>query len=383
MHHDELFTFIKSLYPNKVLIGLHEPFFGENEKKFLLDCVDSTFVSSVGKFVDQVETKIQDLLQCKFAVAVVNGTSGLQLAIQLMGVKVEDEVLTQSLSFIATSNAIRYNHAHPVYIDVDIDTMGMSPIALKAFLDQNTTTKGGEVFNKQTGRRIKACIPMHTFGLPCRIDEIVSICKDFNISVIEDAAEAMGSSYKGKHLGTFGDIAVLSFNGNKIITAGGGGAIVTKNEEIALKAKHLSTTAKKSHPYEYDHDAVGYNFRMPNLNAALLLAQLEKLEEFLTNKRILAQLYAGFFNDNRSIRYFSEIEYAKSNYWLNAIQVRDNETKTEILEAAMKEQIMLRPIWKLAFELPMYANCIKDNQKNARTLRSTILNLPSSYRPHA
>ena len=383
MNHDELFTFIKSLFPNKELIGLHEPFFGENEKKFLLDCVDSTFVSSVGKFVDQVETKIQDLLQCKFAVAVVNGTSGLQLAIQLMGVKAEDEVLTQSLSFIATSNAIRYNYAHPVYIDVDIDTMGMSPTALKAFLEQNTTTKGGEVFNKQTGRRIKACIPMHTFGLPCRIDEIVSVCKDFNISVIEDAAEAMGSSYKGKHLGTFGDIAVLSFNGNKIITAGGGGAIVTNNKEIAIDAKHLSTTAKKSHPYEYDHDAVGYNFRMPNLNAALLLAQLEKLETFLTNKRTLAQLYAGFFNDNSSIRYVSEIENAKSNYWLNAIQVRDNETKTEILEAAMKDQIMLRPIWKLAFELPMYANCIKDDQKNARTLRSTILNLPSSYRPHA
>lgn len=383
MHHDELFTFIKSLFPNKELIGLHEPFFGENEKKFLLDCVDSTFVSSVGKFVDQVETKIQNLLQCKFAVAVVNGTSGLQLAIQLMGVKAEDEVLTQSLSFIATSNAIRYNYAHPVYIDVDIDTMGMSPTALKAFLEQNTTTKGGEVFNKQTGRRIKACIPMHTFGLPCRIDEIVSVCKDFNISVIEDAAEAMGSSYKGKHLGTFGDIAVLSFNGNKIITAGGGGAIVTNNKEIAIDAKHLSTTAKKSHPYEYDHDAVGYNFRMPNLNAALLLAQLEKLETFLTNKRTLAQLYAGFFKANSSIRYVSEIEHAKSNYWLNAIQVRDNETKTEILEAAMKDQIMLRPIWKLAFELPMYANCIKDDQKNARTLRSTILNLPSSYRSHA
>lgn len=382
MNHTELFSFLKKQFPDKENIGLHEPFFDGIEKKYLLDCIDSTFVSSVGKYVDKVEEKLCSELGCKHAVAVVNGTSGLQLAIQLVGVEPDDEVLTQALSFIATSNAIRYNRAHPVYIDVDLDTMGMSPTALKLFFENNTFKKGKETFNKLTGNRIKACIPMHTFGMPCRIDEIVKLCEEFQIPVIEDAAESLGSMYKGKHLGTYGEIGVLSFNGNKIVTSGGGGAIVTNNSDVAYRAKHLSTTAKKPHPYEYEHDELGYNFRMPNLNAALLLAQLDKLDDFISNKRKLAALYIDLFSDDKDFQFISEIKDAKSNYWLNAIKTKSELDKNKLLLEAIENKIMLRPIWKLAFQLPIYKDCLKDKQENALLLSSTVVNLPSSYRPY-
>lgn len=382
MNHQDFFSFIKRQFPKQDFIGLHEPYFDFHETRYVNECVESTFVSSIGEFVIKAERKIEGLLGTDYAIAVVNGTSGLQLAIKLVGVEANDEVLTQALSFVATSNAIRYNFADPVYIDVDQETLGMSPMALKRFLHKNTRKKNGHLINKLSGKKIKACIPMHTFGMPCKIDEIIEICDSYEIPVIEDAAESLGSTYKGKHLGTFGKIGVLSFNGNKIVTSGGGGAILTSDKIIASKAKHLSNTAKLNHPYEYVHDELGYNFRMPNINASLLMAQLDKLNNFLKSKRKLANTYREYLKENESMRFIEEIEGAKSNYWLNAIQVPDEKFKYDLLNEANKHKIMLRPIWKLSFEMPMYKNCLKDEQENALKLSSTIVNLPSSYRPN-
>ena len=277
---NEFIEFVKGVYGTKKNIPLHEPKFIGNEKKYLNQCIDTTFVSSVGKFVDQFEEKIAKYTGAKYAIATTNGTSALHVSLILAGVEEDNEVITQPLNFIASCNAISYCNAEPIFIDVDRDTMGLSPSALKSFLDKNTSVKNKQCINNKTSKVIKACLPMHSYGHPCRIDKIKEICDEYYIFLIEDAAESVGSFYKTKHTGTFGDLGAMSFNGNKIITAGGGGCIITNNKVLAKKAKHLTTTAKVSHKWDFNHDMIGYNYRMPNINAALLIAQLEKLNDF-------------------------------------------------------------------------------------------------------
>ena len=368
----KIIDFIKTLY-KKNIVPLHEPVFIGNEKKYVNECIDSTFVSSVGRFVEKVEKEFAKYVKSKYAIAVVNGTSALDIALEVIGVKNNTEVITQPLSFIATANAIKYCKADPIFLDVDLDTLGLSPKALKDFLEKNCILKNNQCINIRTNKVIRACVPMHTFGHPCRIDEIVSICNEWNIEVVEDSAEALGSFYKNKHVGTFGKVGIFSFNGNKIITSGGGGMVVTDDEYIAKKIKHLTTTAKVPHPYEYIHDAIGYNYRMPNINAALLLAQLENIDLFLSKKRELAKIYNDFFK-SIDIKFITEPKNAKSNYWLNAIMI-DN--KKEFLEYSNKNGVMTRPIWRLINKLDMYKNYQTDSLKNANYLEKVVVNIPS------
>ncbi|ASK78115.1 aminotransferase DegT [Paraphotobacterium marinum] len=378
--YDEFVGFVKSIYSNKKFIPLHEPLFIGNEKKYLNECIDSTFVSSVGKFVDQFEVNLAEKLGVKHVVATVNGTTALHMCLLLANVKENDEVITQPLTFIATCNAISYCRAHPVFVDVDSDTMGMSPISLKNFLLDNAEIRDGVCYNKITGKKITACVPMHTFGHPCRIDEIKKICSEYHIKLIEDAAESLGTSYKNQQLGSFGDLSAISFNGNKIITSGGGGAIVTNDENLALKAKHLTTTAKLKHAWRFDHDQVGYNYRMPNLNAALLCAQLENLDIFIRNKRETAYLYQSFFNDIKWAKFISEPSHSKSNYWLNALRLKEPSERELFLEKTNSSKVMTRPIWTLMNKLPMFKHAFKSDLSNAKALEESIINIPSSVR---
>lgn len=378
MTNQEIISFIKEHFQNQDKIALHQPHFGGKEKEYLNECIDSTYVSSVGPFVDRFERDITKFSGTNYAVAVVNGTAGLQVALQLVGVQNNDEVITQALSFIATSNSIHFAGATPIYVDVDYDTMGLSPKSLLSFLNENAELRNNQCFNKLTGKKIAACLPMHTFGFPCRIDEISAICKEWSIPLVEDAAEALGSEYKGQKIGSYGEIAVFSFNGNKIVTAGGGGVIVTNDKNLAKRAKHLTTTAKIPHPYEFVHDESGYNFRMPNINAALLCAQLEQLDCFLENKRELATKYAAFFIDKPIYR--REMENTKANYWLNCIEFNNLSERNAFLDQANQEGIMCRPIWTLTYLLPMYKDCQKDEQLNANRLYERIVNIPSSVK---
>lgn len=376
----ELVNFIKSQYPNQDFIPLHEPRFKGNEKKYLNDCIDSTFVSSVGEYVTLFEEKMATLTGAKYAVAVVNGTSALHMALIVAGVKSNNEVITQALSFIATSNAISYTGASPVFVDVDKDTLGMSPDALKTFLEKNAEIKSdGYTYNKSTGKKIAACVPMHTFGHPCKIDEISIICQEWNIPLIEDAAESIGSYYKEKHTGVFGETGVFSFNGNKTITCGGGGVIVTNNEGKAKLAKHLTTQAKVPHSWEFKHDYIGYNYRMPNLNAALVCAQLEQLDGFIYDKRELADSYKKFFKE-LEIDFVEEPLNSKSNYWLNAVFLKNREQRNEFLEFTNKNGVMTRPVWELMVSLPMFKNCQHDELKNSKWIADRLVNIPSSVR---
>ncbi|MFW2552970.1 LegC family aminotransferase [Aliarcobacter butzleri] len=369
--------FIKQTFNTNEFIPLHEPRFIGNEKKYLNDCIDSTFVSSVGKYVDIFEKEFAKTVGSKFAVATVNGTAALHISLLLADVKKDDEVITQPLTFIATCNAISYIGAKPIFIDVDLDTMGLSPKSLKNFLETNCEVIDDKCINKTTNKQIKACVPMHTFGHPCKIDEIKEICDSWNITLVEDAAESLGSYYKNKHTGTFGKIGAFSFNGNKIITSGGGGVIVTDDEYLAKRAKHITTTAKIPHPYEYVHNEIGYNYRLPNINAALLVAQLEQLEKFLVSKRELAKIYDEFFSSN-SIKFIKESENSKSNYWLQAVLLNDINQRNEFLEFTNKNGVMTRPIWKLMNELEMFKDCQKDDLKNAKYLEERVVNIPSS-----
>ena len=343
--------------------------------------MESTFVSSIGAYVTRFEQDVASYCTTQKGVALVNGTSALHTALNVVGVQAGDEVITQSLTFVATANAITYCKAEPVFIDVDINTMGLCPIALHDFLDEHAELRENECFNKKTGKKIAACVPMHTYGFPAEIDKLCELCSQWNIPVIEDAAEALGSTFKGKALGSFGDLGVLSFNGNKIITSGGGGAIITDNMEYALKAKHLSTTAKVAHSYEFYHDEIGYNYRMPNINAALLCAQLEQMDEFLLNKRELAEDYRAFF-DKIGVKFRWEPNNSRSNFWLMCIELDSKNDRDLFLNAANNEQIMARPIWQLMHKLPMFAHCFRDNQKNSTYLEDRIVNIPSSYRPN-
>lgn len=375
--------FVRNTYqiPNE-FIPLHPPIFGGNEKKYLNECIDSTFVSSVGKFVTQFEDMIAQFTGAKYAIAASSGTAALHMALILADVNANDEVITQPLTFIATANAISYCNAHPVFIDVDKDTLGLSPKALEAFLSQNTELKYNpktgkeQSFNTKTQRFIGACIPMHTFGHPTRIKELVSICTKYHITLIEDAAESLGSYYDGQHTGTFGLMGTLSFNGNKTITTGGGGMILTNDEALAKKAKHLTTTAKVPHSWEYIHDFVGYNYRLTNLAAALGVAQMEQIDSILERKKQLALNYEQFFK-NSNITFISENENTNSNYWLNAIILNNRKERDDFLEFTNSNGVMTRPIWELMNRLPMFKDCQHGNLDNAEWLVDRVVNIPS------
>lgn len=376
---NSVISFIKAQYKTDNFIPLHVPHFGGNEKKYLLETIDSTFVSSVGAYVDQFENMMSIITATKKTVAVVNGTAGIQVALRLVGVKQGDEVLTQALTFVATANAIAYNGAFPIFIDVDLDTMGLSPKAVENFLLEYGEIREDGCYNKNTGNKISACVPMHTFGFPVHLDELIAVCDSWKIPVVEDAAESLGSEYKSKPTGSLGKVGVFSFNGNKIVTCGGGGAIVTNDMAIGEKGKYLTTTSKVPHPYEYVHDEMGYNFRMPNLNAALACAQLEQLNGFLDNKRKLAQEYHSFF-DSKGLHFRTETPDTKANYWLMCLELENKGERDLFLKATNQDNVMTRPIWQLMFRLPMYAHCQKDEQTNAKFLEERIVNIPSSVR---
>jgi perosamine synthetase len=348
------------------------------KKKYVNETIDSTFVSSVGKFVTQFEEMVAKFSGAKYAIATSNGTSALHIGLELVGVDENSEVITQPLTFIATANAISYCRAQPIFVDVDRDTLGLSPTKLKDFLDEYTyINKSGECINKSTNKIIKACVPMHTFGHPCKIDEIVEICNTYNIAVVEDAAESLGSYYKGKHTGTFGKIGVFSFNGNKVITTGGGGMLVTDDEEVAKKAKHLTTTAKVAHPYEYIHDEIGYNYRLTNLAAALGVAQMENLELFIQKQRELAKKYETFFQ-NSELEFIVEPKDAQSNYWLNAVILKDKVQRDDFLKFTNDNGVMTRSIWRLMNKLNMFKDAQTGNLDNSMWLEDRVVNISSS-----
>lgn len=379
MKYQDTIDLIRTFYPGQDFIPLHEPRFRGNEKKYLADTIDSTYVSSVGAYVGQFEHMISGLTNTAGAFATVNGTAALQVGLKLLGVGAGDEVITQALTFVATANAILYNGADPVFIDVDLDTMGLSPVAVSAFLEEFGDLRADGCYNKKTGKRIAACMPMHTFGFPVHLDELLQVCETWAIPVIEDAAEALGSEYRGKPVGGFGRLGAFSFNGNKIVTCGGGGVVVTNELSLAERGKYLTTTAKRQHPYEFYHDELGYNFRMPNLNAALACAQLEQLQSFLAEKRLLAEAYHAHFK-SRGINFRTELEGTRANYWLMTVELEDRQERDLFLHNFNAQNVMVRPIWTLLFRLPMFQNCYTDAQKNARYLEDKIVNIPSSVR---
>ncbi len=417
-----LTDFIRSTFQEPSdFIPLHDPRFIGNEKKYMVECIDSNFVSSVGEFVGRFEKMCAEYTGAKYAIAAMNGTSALHIALLLAGVQRDDEVITQALTFIATANAISYTGAKPVFIDVDKETMGLSPTALEAWLSENVEIRGGEgtmsrgnegmmtrgnegtmtrgheiiqtddravvqscshavvqsAFNKHTGRRISAVVPMHTFGHPVKLKELKEVCDRYNIPLIEDSAESIGSYYGDKHTGTIGKLGILSFNGNKLITTGGGGMILTDDEELAKMAKHITTQAKVPHPYEFVHDQIGYNYRLTNVNAALGCAQMESLDHLLKLKRTLAEQYKEFFK-NTEFDFFEEPQNCKSNYWLNALITKDKTQRDQLLQFTNKNGVMTRPIWELMNRLPMFANCQTDSLENSIWFADRVVNIPSS-----
>ena len=350
-----------------------------NEKKYLEDCIDTTFVSSVGQYVDMFEQKIAQYTGAAKAVVCVNGTNALHMSLLLSGVKQGDEVITQPLTFIATANAISYCNAFPVFCDVDEDTMGLSPTAVRKWLENNAEIRNKECYNKSTGHRISAIVPMHTFGHPVKLNDFVELCKIWNLELVEDAAESIGSFYDGKHTGLFGKVAALSFNGNKTITCGGGGMLLFNDVELAERAKHITTQAKIQHPWEFKHDEIGYNYRMPNINAALGCAQLENINKILENKRRTAMLYKDFFSGS-DIQFFNEPENCKSNFWLNAIIFPNHEKQINFLEETNDNHIQTRPIWALMNRLVMFKDSPKGDLTNSIRFADTVVNIPSGYR---
>ncbi len=376
--YSEFIKFVHKLYETNDFVPLSVPAFVGNEKKYLEECIETTFVSSVGKFVDRFEEMVAEYTGAKKAVVCVSGTNALHMAMVLAGVERNDEVLTQALTFIATCNAISYIGAHPVFIDVDKDTMGLSPKAVKEWLEVNAEIKEDTCYNKTTGRRIKACVPMHTFGHPVHLDELVKVCEEWHIELVEDAAESLGSFYKGRHTGTFGKVGVISFNGNKTITTGGGGMLLFMDEELGQFAKHLTTQAKVPHRWEFVHDHIGYNYRMPNINAALGCAQMEHLEEFVLNKRKTAARYAEYFKNIEDIDFFTEPSDCRSNYWLNVVILKDKQSQLEFLQQTNGNGVMTRPIWELMNRLPMFEHCQNDGLSNSIWLADRVVNIPSS-----
>ena len=358
-------------------VPLHRPVFNGNEQKYLSECIKTNFVSSVGEKVTEFENKIAKFTGSKYAVATVNGTNALHIAIKLSGVKSGDEVISQALTFVATCNAIKYVGASPIFVDVDKDTMGLSPYALKDFLRKNAIKRFNGTFNKNTGKKIAACIPMHTYGFPCRIKQICDICDEWGINVVEDAAESLGSYVGKNHTGTFSLIASLSFNGNKIITTGGGGMLITNNLKLAKRAKHITTTAKIPHAYEFIHDEVGYNYRMPNINAALGCAQMEQINKFLIKKKKLAKFWCNFF-EKKKISIIRPLKGNQPNYWLNTIIFNSKKERVKFLNFTNKKGIMTRPVWKLMSELKMFKKYQNDGVKNSIWLQERAVNIPSS-----
>lgn len=376
----KVIDFIHDLYNSQDFVPLSTPKFIGNEKKYLNECIDTTFVSSVGQFVDRFEQDMAAYTGAKRAVVCVSGTNALHMSLMLVGVERGDEVLTQALTFVATCNALSYIGAHPVFIDVDIDTLGLSPSAVKLWLAANAVVKEGQCYNKKTGRRVKACVPMHTFGHPIHLDELVEVLNEWHIELVEDAAESIGSFYKGKHTGTFGKVGAISFNGNKTITTGGGGMMLFQDEELGAFAKHITTQAKVPHRWEFVHDHIGYNYRMPNINAAIGCAQLEHIEEYVEDKRKTAVQYAEFFKDMEDIKFFSEPENTRSNYWLNVVILKDKVAQLEFLQYTNDNGVMTRPVWELMSRLPMFEHCENDGLKNTIWLADRIVNIPSSVR---
>jgi len=378
----EIVDFIRELYNNpKDFVPLHAPVFQGNEKKYLNECIDSTFVSSVGRFVTKFEEMVAEYTGAKYAVAVSNGTSGLQVALMLAGVQPGNEVITQPLTFVATANAIKHVGAQPVFVDVDKDTMGLSSEKLIDWLKSNVKIdlKTNKPINKKTKKHISACVPMHTFGHPCKIDKIVEICLQYYIPVVEDSAESLGSFYKEKHTGTYGLLGIFSFNGNKTITTGGGGMIITDNEKLAKKAKHITTIGKVPHKWEYIHDIIAFNYRLANLNAALGVAQMEQLDKFVENKRETAEKYRLFFKGT-GIELFKEPANSRSNYWLNVILLNDRNERDKFLEFTNENGVMTRPVWRLMNKLEMFKDCQIGNLCNAEWLKDRVVNIPSSIR---
>ncbi|EJX0912824.1 aminotransferase LegC [Campylobacter coli] len=372
-------SFIKSLF-NKENIALHEPCFIGNEKKYLLECIDSGFVSSVGEFVTRFEEALKEKTKARFVIATNTGTAALHIALLANGIDENCEVITQSISFVATANAIAYTGAKPVFLDIDENTLSLSPKALEHFLENQTYQKDNLSYNKTTHKPIKACVIMHTFGLSAHIKAIKELCEKYHILLIEDAAEALGSTYENKTLGTFGKCGILSFNGNKIITGGCGGAILSDDENLAKLAKHLSTTAKIPHPYEYDHDRIAYNYRLCNINAAILLAGLENLELFLENKRELAKIYKDFFKNHDKCKFIDEKSNEKSNFWLNTLLFKNENLRNIFLEECLKNNIFVRPVWKSLPSLKAFQNCQSNELINTKKLEKRLINLPSSVR---
>ena len=375
----EIVSLIKSIYSasDDEYIALHEPKFISDEKDILNNCIDSTYVSTIGEYVTKFEENIKDFTGAKHVISTSNGTSALHISMIAAGVNPKDEVITQAFTFVATCNAIKYCYADPVFVDISKNSLGMCPNSLINWLHSNTEKRKGTLFNKNTGAKVTAVLPMHTFGHSCEIKNIQEICKEFNLTLIEDAAEALGSYYDNKHLGTYGDIGTLSFNGNKIITTGGGGAVITNSDIIANKVRHLSTTARLKTKYTFDHDQIGYNYRMPNLNASLGIAQLKKLEFFIDKKRELASTYYKYF-EGSEINFFNEPENAKSNYWLNALIFKSEFERNNALEYTNNNNVMTRPPWKLMTKLKMFSHCQKSDIANSEDLEGRILNIPSS-----
>lgn len=379
---DSIIAAIKTVIPqNKQLpVALHEPCFKGNEWDYVKECIDTSWVSYVGKYVDRFEEMLADYTRVKRAVAVVNGTAALQIALKLIGVQPGDEVLVPALTFVATANAVSHCGAIPHFVDSEEKTLGMDPHKLKDYLRNICRVNSSGCTNKQTGHRIKAVIPMHTFGHPVDLDPLADICHEYKLEIIEDAAESLGSFYKGKHTGNWGKLSILSFNGNKTITTGGGGAIITNDEDLGKLAKHLTTTAKIPHRWEYRHDHIGYNFRLPNINAALGCAQMEQLPEFLEKKRVLATRYQRAFENVKGVKFFSEPPHAKSNYWLNVILLDEAnlEQRNELLEKTNDTGIMTRPVWTLLNKLAMYQDCPHMDLSCAKNLEARLINIPSS-----
>ena len=375
---DDFVRFVRKLYDTEGFIPLYEPKFIGNEKKYLIETIDSTFVSSVGKFVNEFEHKVAEYTGIKYAIATVNGTAALHISLKLSGVEQGTEVITQSLTFVATCNAIRYCGAKPVFIDVDRSTLGLSPQSLENFLEKYCELRDdGYCWNKSSGRRIVVCLPMHTFGFPVQLDEIKQICNRYNINLVEDAAESLGSLYKGHHTGGGGKLSAISFNGNKIVTTGGGGMILTNDEDLAVRAKHITTTAKVPHNWVFEHDEVGFNYRLPNLNAALGVAQMESLPTYLESKRNLAKQYQEW-GDNYGLKFVQEPDNTQSNYWLNVAVTRDKEQRDAMLETTNKYNVMTRPAWIPMHKLAINQDCLKGSMVNTEWLNERIVNVPST-----
>lgn len=374
---EKLVQYIRELYRSNDFIPLHAPTFKGNELNYVSETIESTFVSSVGKFVDEFEKKVCDYTHTVKAVATVNGTAALQAALYMSNVRSGDLVITQALTFVATCNALYHLGAEPIFIDISPVSLGLCPKAVEEYLEENAVIHGNECIHKKTGRKIKAVVPMHTFGHPVELDELLEICNKWNLTLIEDAAESLGSFYKGCHTGTIGRFGAISFNGNKIVTTGGGGIVLCKRLEDGLRTKHVTTTAKVPHPYEFFHDEPGFNFRMPNINAALGCAQMEKLKLFLDEKRKLAGCYKEFFS-NTDYRFITEPEYASSNYWLNAIICPDSRSRDELLKNTNESGVMTRPVWQLMHRLPAFRNAMRGPLKQSEFIESHLLNLPSS-----